>query len=537
MEKQKLMEKLARLGLDIQNDKIKRSDIQLALAHIVESSEKGVQRTVTITVPLDMMAKALGYEISADPYDDVYHNGFSSKDIQNDDLDLPRKYDDINKIFPSQVAMALEDAERDAYASAILKKRLSAVEEACQLIGGSMEYQDGETGGFISTDASVESADADLENNTLTLTIKNPEHLINGIVEGVGMYGAPLPTQEAADEKEIKEYIHNIADFFEVYGERKPAGYLNERWSPNIDKNYLESLLEGAFDDVSPEDAGAAIVEAVDNEFVDDDATAIEMVAKALGKPAAELEGEVAKARGETGVGHASVASKKQAKAGPGAGVEVELKGEIEWEEKAGKIEFKPAEMDVNFKSYYNSKMSEGPGVLVELDTIENEDEVADFKYRMGDEGGTLHITFKNALREEDRPFSTLFLSGGYIRHQFKVGDYFRLAIELDKDYAISAKGAGKFLDGGVDAWNDLDEPNEDDDEAEATLATSAKDEITLLERLKAGDYFKFADEHKDQNEYLARGNNWYGSEKGYDGGPWHGEGNMRVIKITKSKK
>jgi len=56
--------------------------------------------------------------------------------------------------------------------------------------------------------------------------------------------------------------------------------------------------------------------------------------------------------------------------------------------------------------------------------------------------------------------------------------------------------------------------------------------EVTLLNRLKDGDRFKFAKEHKNPHEYVARGNNWYGSEEGGDGGPWHGDGNMRVIKL-----
>jgi len=65
-----------------------------------------------------------------------------------------------------------------------------------------------------------------------------------------------------------------------------------------------------------------------------------------------------------------------------------------------------------------------------------------------------------------------------------------------------------------------------------AKASASANGEITLLNRLKEGDCFKFAPEHELPAEYIYRGNNWYGSEKGYDGGPWHGDGNMRVILI-----
>lgn len=40
------------------------------------------------------------------------------------------------------------------------------------------------------------------------------------------------------------------------------------------------------------------------------------------------------------------------------------------------------------------------------------------------------------------------------------------------------------------------------------------------LSDLKAGQYFRFT----DWNEvYQARGNSWWGTLEGYDGGPWHG--------------
>jgi hypothetical protein len=41
------------------------------------------------------------------------------------------------------------------------------------------------------------------------------------------------------------------------------------------------------------------------------------------------------------------------------------------------------------------------------------------------------------------------------------------------------------------------------------------------LGELKAGTYFRF---RGSETVYEARGNAWYGSPGGYDGGPWHGD-------------
>jgi len=158
------------------------------------------------------------------------------------------------------------------------------------------------------------------------------------------------------------------------------------------------------------------------------------------------------------------VLNRQYVKAGPGAGVNVEFKGSIDWKEKNDTIVFKPSKVFVKFMSYYNEKGSEEPGLGLELDAITDADEVSAFKYRMGEGGGTLDLQYGHSNVYEQDKNRQLTLSGGYMRSTQKVGDTFDFAILLDKEYYLFATGTAKFLDSGRDAWEDLDAPESDDE-------------------------------------------------------------------------
>lgn len=53
---------------------------------------------------------------------------------------------------------------------------------------------------------------------------------------------------------------------------------------------------------------------------------------------------------------------------------------------------------------------------------------------------------------------------------------------------------------------------------------------MTKLSQLKDGQPFTFAD--CPGVEYIARGNTWYGTREGYDGGPWHRDGDAEVVLV-----
>ena len=72
--------------------------------------KKIINRTITLTLSLEETAKDFGYNLEVDSQEDVYHNGYSNKDVRKMDLRLSEDLTDVNKIFPSAVSMAMEDS-------------------------------------------------------------------------------------------------------------------------------------------------------------------------------------------------------------------------------------------------------------------------------------------------------------------------------------------------------------------------------------------------------------------------------------------
>lgn len=235
-----------------------------------------IDRTAVITLKLSEVAKQFGYKTEADSEEDVYHNGYSSKDIRNQDLNLPQGMDNLNKFFPSVVAHALENCERDGIAAGIVKYSISALEECLlkiDLTGGSAEYQDGD-GNSISAKAGITHVVIDQANDSITVTILNPEHLINTMVHGVGRVYPDLSSTEPATNDEIIKRFHNLNDYFEVYGESKPSADLPSHYCPDIDDESLKAELEFRLSELSLEDVAQAVIdyiETTDEEVSEED--------------------------------------------------------------------------------------------------------------------------------------------------------------------------------------------------------------------------------------------------------------------------
>ena len=215
-----------------------------------------INRTVKLEFDLEDLAKDFGYNLEVDEYEDVFHNGYSTRDIKNQDLRMPEGLEDVPKIFPSVIAIALEGAERSAWAGYIRSERINALKrclEKIDLSGGGAEYLtvDNEP---ISTKAGIVSVEID--KGTVFVEVHNPEHLINSVINGVGYIFPDLSPTEPSSEGEIKKRFHNLKDYFEVYGESKPTENTSNQYSPDIDDDYLKEeinfrLAELSLDDVS----------------------------------------------------------------------------------------------------------------------------------------------------------------------------------------------------------------------------------------------------------------------------------------------
>jgi hypothetical protein len=166
--------------------------------------------------------------------------------------------------------------------------------------------------------------------------------------------------------------------------------------------------------------------------------------------------------------------SKYRVVAGPGAGVTMEIECDVSWETKGDKIVFAPTNADVTWHSYYNTKSSKeygsNSGLKIELDELTGDDK-QEFWNRFGyntlnDDAGTIHLTKKTKIVKPDSQYaSELVLSGGWVRAQYKAGESFSFGVELDSEYGVILKGTATFLDNGAYAWQDLDEPDSEDEE------------------------------------------------------------------------
>lgn len=228
------------------------------------SNKEVIKRIVTLVLPLTETAKSFGYNLETDSQDDVYHDGYRAKDVRKMNPSLPSKYDEADKIFPNEVGMAMEDAERDAYAVAIRKERINAFKNALEKINlGRAEYLDLD-GQMISVPACISEAVINESEDTVSITIINPEHLINGIVSGMGYFAADLPTTDAASNKEIEQRFHNVKDYFDVYGDSKPSGDLSSQYSPDVSDDEMTEMLDFRISEITVMDAAEAVIEAVD---------------------------------------------------------------------------------------------------------------------------------------------------------------------------------------------------------------------------------------------------------------------------------
>ena len=265
----------------------------------VEADEDGedrkpIEREVTIKLTLKQAAEALGFDdwakmndyLDADSYDDVSHAGYSADDVEN--FDSPKGLDGAIKIFPTQIAIALEDAERDAYAAAITRERHRVIEQAFEKIQPTGEYQSGD-GEMISVrGCGIESCTVDAPKDEVILKINNPEHLINDIMAGVGLVAPELDPYTAASDEEIKSGIMSTADdYFDVYGDRKPE--VSDRIEPGLDDSFYAEQAKFRVSEMSTDEIADAVIDAVDSGRIEDEQEAIALAAELSERKKSEI--------------------------------------------------------------------------------------------------------------------------------------------------------------------------------------------------------------------------------------------------------
>lgn len=227
---------------------------------------KKLDHQVTLSLKLSEVAKDFGYKLEADSEEDVYHNGYSSDDVRFMDLNFPKGLDNLNTFFPSIVARAMESCERADYAKEIIRSNVSALEDCLlkiDLSGGGAEYQDLD-GDFVSAKAGILSVKINEADDSIELTILNPEHLINTVINGVGMFSPDLSSTEPESMDQLKAKFHHLKHYFDVYGESKPSGEVSSQYSPSSDDEMFEEELKQGLDELTLQEVGEAVLELVE---------------------------------------------------------------------------------------------------------------------------------------------------------------------------------------------------------------------------------------------------------------------------------
>lgn len=235
-----------------------------------------LNHTLTLTLPLDKVAKDFKYNLEVDSYENTYHNGYGKKDVRGMKPYLPKDLDDkLALIFASEVGSALEDAEREAIAEAMVKHRKNALEEALlkiDLSAGGADYTTGDLES-ISAKAGIQSVKINSEDNTIQVEVLNPEHLINTMIHGEGRIYPDLDAYEASDVSEIISRFHNLHDYFSIYGESQPSGDLPSYYQESINDDYFSSLIKDNISNLSLNDVAESILDYL--EYQDDDKNAV----------------------------------------------------------------------------------------------------------------------------------------------------------------------------------------------------------------------------------------------------------------------
>lgn len=271
-------------------------------------SQEITKRVVTLSISLIEALQALklpkkwmasGEYLDADAYDDVYHTGYTASDI------IGAPVPGAAELFPDQVAMALEYAEREAWAVEIGDARRNAIKKAFEMISGiQCEYIGIDSNGSnqsVSIEAGIESVELDVPAALVTLTIRNPEHLINNLINGLGrFYPHEITVDQVLSPAELKRYfLATIGDFFDVYGVALPSGEIDSNFVPNIDTETFKIEFEYRVSELPEAEIAEAIIEATETEKVTDYNEALSIAAKLTNIEESKLREAVRKVAGE----------------------------------------------------------------------------------------------------------------------------------------------------------------------------------------------------------------------------------------------
>jgi len=142
---------------------------------------------------------------------------------------------------------AIRYTEESAYQAAYYDRVVAALEQTLEAFanGNSYEYQAAfgdEMESFSGTADGIEPSSIQVGFDKTTFRAnKDLAHIINDVIEGVGMFAADLDPAEVTAE-DLKASFGNLSMYWEVYGERAPQVDV-DNLNPNFDRKELKQQL------------------------------------------------------------------------------------------------------------------------------------------------------------------------------------------------------------------------------------------------------------------------------------------------------
>lgn len=183
---------------------------------------KIIQRTGEFRLKLSEVASWFNVKPEYDEYDDTWHNGYDTEYVA--DSDIGEKLEPIKHLILSEVATSLEEAERQAIVSEMNKEARRVVIDSLMKIDVVGEYLGVDSeGNEVQVSCPSCVLDVTIEGywgeEEVVLKIKNPEHLINDLINGHGGFYPTEIAVDAADDDNVQSRLHFLKEYFEVYGE------------------------------------------------------------------------------------------------------------------------------------------------------------------------------------------------------------------------------------------------------------------------------------------------------------------------------
>lgn len=117
---------------------------------------------------------------------------------------------------------------------------------------------------MISAKAGITKVEINEAEDCVIVTVLNPEHLINTMISGMGYIASDLSSTDPATNLDLEQRFHNLNDYFDIYGERKPNGELSSQYSPSIDDDQFAEELKFRLSELSLDDVAQGVIDYIE---------------------------------------------------------------------------------------------------------------------------------------------------------------------------------------------------------------------------------------------------------------------------------